>query len=119
MLPLPVFKLKFVARDENFSQRGGAVTRVRMWNEKRAGGKHFESMWTGLPPLTRYHSPITRILIASLPIRIRRNPNALNKNSISNRPKMGVFQPPVTNNLQPATYVSNRNCKELKIDATL
>ena len=95
------------------------MTRVRMWNEKRAGGKHFESMWTGLPPLTRYHSPITRILIASLPIRIRRNPNALNKNSISNRPKKRVFQPAVTNNLQPATYVSNRNCKELKIDATL
>jgi len=35
------------------------------------------------------------------PIKIRRNPNALNKNSISNRPKMGVFRPPVTNNLNP------------------
>jgi len=90
-----------------------------MWNERRPVGEYFQSTLTGFPPLTRYNSPITRILIASLPIKIRRNPNALNKNSISNRPKTGVFQPPVTNNLKPATYVSNRNCKELKIDATL
>ena len=74
------------------------MTTERMWNQKRAVG---------------------RILIAGLPIRNRSNPNALNKNPISNRPKKTVFREPATYNLEPATYLSNRNCKELKIDVTL
>jgi hypothetical protein len=36
-----------------------------MWNERRAVGEYFQSTLTGIPPLTRYNSPITRILIAS------------------------------------------------------
>jgi hypothetical protein len=74
-------------------------------------------------PATHYLKPKTclcpaRILIADLPIRNRPNPCALNTNCISNRQKKGIFSKPVTHNLKPAAYLSNRNCKELKTDVT-
>ena len=51
--------------------------------------------------------PATRFLIADLPIRNGSKPSALNKISVSNRQKKGIFQRPVTYNLKPATCVSN------------
>src|SRR5690242_4672611 len=73
----------------------------------------------GFPRRTNYHSRLTQLfLIASLPIRIACNSNPLNKKSISNRQKKGIFQLPVTYNPIPASCRSNRNCKELKIDVS-
>ncbi|HKQ85379.1 MAG TPA: hypothetical protein VJS43_01280 [Candidatus Acidoferrales bacterium] len=57
-------------------------------------------------------------LIDSLPIKIQPNPNALNEIFVSNRGKKESFHLPATCNLKPATCLSNRNCKELKIDVT-
>ncbi|MGH9573011.1 MAG: hypothetical protein ACRD40_05705, partial [Candidatus Acidiferrales bacterium] len=59
------------------------------------------------------------ILIDNLPIKIRPNPNALNEIPISNRQKRGNCS--ATCRLQPKIRnlnLSNRNCKELKIDVT-
>src|SRR6185437_1229596 len=51
--------------------------------------------------------PATRILIAVLPIRIRRNSCALNRISVSNRQKRGIFLRPVTHNPKSATCLPN------------
>src|SRR5690349_7920212 len=50
--------------------------------------KVFRRRWGSLR--TNYYSPVT-FLIDSLPIRIRPNPKALNKNPISNRQQKGTF----------------------------
>src|SRR6185437_13092878 len=68
----------------------------------------------------------TRFLIADLPIRNARNPSTLNKISISNRQKNGIFLEPNTRHLNPKTCISNPcppaswrgNSQELKTDAT-
>ena len=69
------------------------------------------------PPYTN-RRPVPDFLIANLPIRNRRNFCALNKNPISNRQKNGIFRPPVTYNLKPATVLPHRNSQELKTDVT-
>ena len=43
------------------------------------------------PPFIDCRSPLTRFLIANLPIRNRRNFCVLNKNPVSNRQKNGIF----------------------------
>jgi|SRR5690348_7465408 len=50
---------------------------------------------------------ITRFLIADLPIRNSAKPSALNKISVSNRQKTGIFLRPATYNPKPATRLSN------------
>ena len=51
--------------------------------------------------------PATRILIAVLPIKIRRNSCAFNRISVSNRQKRGIFLRPATHNPKPATCLPN------------
>src|SRR5690348_12113471 len=68
----------------------------------------------GAPPIchprARRHlggKRITRFLIADLPIRNSAKPCALNKISVSNRQKTGIFLRPATYNPKPATRLSN------------
>ena len=78
------------------------------------------------PPFIDCQSPLTPFLIANLPIRNRRNFCALNKNSVSNRQKNGIFLEPNTRHLNPKTCISNPcppaswrgNSQELKINVT-
>jgi len=86
-------------------------------------------------PITCHLKPTTGLpaaagfLIADLPIRNSRKSNALNKISVSNRQKKGIFlrsaftraahnPNPAIYNLNPVACFSNRNSQELKIDAT-
>src|SRR5690348_14838133 len=68
----------------------------------------------GAPPIchsrARRHlggNLITGFLIADLPIRNGAKPSALNKISVSNRQKTGIFLRPATYNPKPATRLSN------------
>ena len=83
------------------------------------GSNKRERRRTVSQPSTDSHQPVTHFLIASLAIRNGRKFCAPNKNPVSNRLKNGIFQPPVTYNLKPATFLPDRNCKELKTDVTL
>ena len=63
-------------------------------------------------PPTADRSPITHFLIDRTAIRNADNSIGLNRNSVSNRPKKGIFRALVTYNLTPATCLPNRNAQE-------
>ena len=83
------------------------------------GSKERKGRRAASPPFIDCQPPLTHFLIANLPIRNRRNPSTINKISISNRQKNGIFPSlqSLTSRLEhPET---NRNSQELKTDVTL
>ena len=101
-----------------------------------ATNSNAESSPRRITPISRHLKSTTGLfdaagfLIDNLAIRNADKPNALNKKSVSNRPKRGIFLTaafsraahnpnPATYNLKPITCRSNRNSQELKTNVTL
>jgi hypothetical protein len=67
-------------------QRGKAKGETAKFQSKPDLSRGFAS-----PPLTTYHSPVTHFLIERTAIRISHKSRALNRSSLSNRQKKGIF----------------------------